>query len=255
VATTGSVVRVQVARSDAAARDRFEVPRSRALVILDLLVEIGHEDDSLGYRYSCRSGFCGTCTVLLDGHPVLACQTAVPAGDRALHLAPLGGFPVVRDLVVDPAPFAERWTAVEPRIVPAAAIDGDRIAHQTGDDDDAGMDMAPGPRPVDPSGRAAIEDSLDCISCGACFAACDLSSAERPYLGPAALTRAMVVLGDAREAARDVHWAAVSGPDGIEGCHGIGACSLACPKGLDPARAIRRLRRWRITGHRTAGHA
>jgi succinate dehydrogenase / fumarate reductase iron-sulfur subunit/fumarate reductase iron-sulfur subunit len=165
----------------------------------------------------------------------------VPDGGRTVHLAPLGGFPVVRDLVVDPAPFAARWEAV-----------GARLAVDLGDPGEptepADADAPTGPRPLDAAGRDDIEPSLDCISCGACFAACDLSALDRAFLGPAALTRAMVVLADPRDTRPAERSAAIGAPGGVEGCHGIGACSLACPKGLDPARAIRRLRRWRMTG-------
>lgn len=224
--TTADVLRVVLARSEPGAQASFEVERGDALVLLDALTAVAAEDPSVFFRYSCRSGFCGTCTVLLDGAPVLACQAPLPAGPATLHVAPLGGFPVVRDLVVDPAPFAERWRAIDPAMEPVGVM--------------AGGDGAGDP--------AAVADGLDCISCGACFAACDLSSLDSAFLGPAALTRAMVLVADGRDAARAERLARVSGPDGVEGCRGMGACSLACPKHLDPSRAIRRLRRWRIRG-------
>lgn len=241
--TAGPSVRVEVARSDPEARHAFVVSAAAVRVVLDLLAEIGRQDPSLYFRYSCRSGFCGTCTILLDGRAVLACQTVVPVGDGTISLAPLGGFPVVRDLVVDPAPFAERWEAVGARL----AVEPTGAGRPDASDADAHAEQA-GPRPLGPAGREDIDPSLDCISCGACFAACDLSALDRVFLGPAALTRAMVVLADPRDTRPVERSAAIGAPGGVEGCHGIGACSLACPKGLDPARAIRRLRRWRMTG-------
>jgi succinate dehydrogenase/fumarate reductase iron-sulfur protein len=224
------VLRVVVDRSEPGAQATFEVARGDALVLLDVLVAVAAQDATLFFRFSCRSGFCGTCTVLLDGAPVLACQAPLPAGRTAtLRVAPLGGFPVVRDLVVDPAPFAERWRSIGPAVEM---------------DPDAGAGT--GGRSL--GDAAAIEGSLDCISCGACFAACDLSSLDSAFLGPAALTRAMVLVADARDTARAGRLASVAGPHGIEGCRGMGACSVACPKHLDPSRAIRRLRRWRLVG-------
>lgn len=222
-APAADVLRVIVARSEPGARTTFDVERGDALVLLDALAAVATDDPSVFFRYSCRSGFCGTCTVLLDGAPVLACQAPLPPGPATLHVAPLGGFPVVRDLVVDPAPFAERWRAIEP------AIDARAEAPSVGD-------------------PAAVADGLDCISCGACFAACDLSSLDSAFLGPAALTRAMVLVADGRDASRPERLARVAAADGVEGCRGMGACSLACPKHLDPSRAIRRLRRWRLRG-------
>lgn len=228
------VLRVVVARSEPGAQATFEVARGDALVLLDALAAAAAQDPSLFFRFSCRSGFCGTCTVLLDGSPVLACQAPLPAAPATLHVAPLGGFPVVRDLVVDPAPFAERWRAIMPAVESAAEPEGGgprtrRSRRGSGD-------------PV------AVDESLDCISCGACFAACDLSSLDSAFLGPAALTRAMVLVADARDTARAERLARIAGPHGIEGCRGMGACSVACPRNLDPSRAIRRLRRWRLVG-------
>jgi succinate dehydrogenase / fumarate reductase iron-sulfur subunit/fumarate reductase iron-sulfur subunit len=243
MAIAGPSVRVEVARSDPGALHTFVVTAAAVRVVLDLLAEVSRQDPSLYFRYSCRGGFCGTCTVLLDGRAVLACQTVVPEGPATVHLAPLGGFPVVRDLVVDVAPFAERWDAVGARLsvdpVGPGAVDGPEAA---------ALAEPAGPRPLDSAGREDIDPSLDCISCGACFAACDLSAVDRLFLGPAALTRAMVVIADPRDTRPAERSVAIGAAGGVEGCHGIGACSLACPKGLDPARAIRRLRRWRITG-------
>jgi succinate dehydrogenase/fumarate reductase iron-sulfur protein len=229
----GGSVEVRIARSDPAARASFTVARREAFVVLDLIAAAARKDPTLAFRYSCRSGFCGTCTVLLDGRPVLGCQTPVPAAPR-VDLAPLGGFAVVRDLLVDPAPFEVRWEAIGPVIEPDAAVSSESL-----------------PRPLGPSMGAAgtpAADSLDCISCGACFAACDMAALDSPFLGPAALTRAMVTISDARDAGRGGRLAVVSEHGGVDGCHGIGACSVVCPRDLDPQRAIRRLRRWRVTG-------
>lgn len=204
----GADLRVRIARSDPRARREFQIRRDGVRVVLDALSAVERQDPSLTYRYSCRSGFCGTCTVVVDGRPALACQTPVDPGATTLTVAPLGGFPVLDDLVVDPRPFAERWRAVPP---------------------------------ATPSGHAAPAEHLDCISCAACLAACDAWTADRRFVGPAALTRLLVV-GMTDLAAGGLPGSAETFV-GHEGCHGIGACTLACPKGLDPARAIRRLRR------------
>jgi succinate dehydrogenase / fumarate reductase iron-sulfur subunit/fumarate reductase iron-sulfur subunit len=230
VTVATGTLRVEILRSDPDARRTFELDRRELYVVLDVVAAAAREDPSLLFRYSCRSGYCGTCTLLLDGEPVLACQARVPPDATTVRIAPLGGLPVVRDLVVDPAPFAARWALVDAPLDPV----------------DVGGDE--GPRPLDLAGRRPVEESLDCISCGACYAACDLSAADRPFLGPAALNRAAVLVADRRDTHRAARLAIVAGRDGIDGCHGIGACSLACPKGLDPARSIRRLRRWRAAG-------
>jgi succinate dehydrogenase/fumarate reductase iron-sulfur protein len=231
-------VRLTIERSEPGARRDFAIEAEGMHVILDLLAGAAREDPSLWFRYSCRSGYCGTCTVAVDGRPGLACQTTIPSRGR-VHVAPLGGFPVIRDLVVDPAPLVARMAEAGGgplRTTP------DALAATIAADDD-GL-----PRPLDPDRATLADDSADCITCGACYAACDMSAADRPFLGPAALTRAMVVLADPATPDRAGRLARVAGTDGVDGCRGIGACSVVCPKGLDPARAIRRIRRWRLVG-------
>ena len=222
-------IEVSVARSDPRSPGTFSVERSGSMVVLDLLVAIQRfHDASLGFRYSCRIAACGTCTVRLDGRPVLACQAIVDGAWHSVRIEPLGGLPVIRDLIVDLSPFNDRWARIAPSFLGAAE--------------------AAGQAPVAPDtpGRRAIDPNLDCIACGACYAACGLASAESPFLGPAALNRAMVLAADSRDGSARLRITAAAGDDGVDGCHGIGACTLVCPKGLDPAGSIRRLRRWRV---------
>jgi succinate dehydrogenase / fumarate reductase iron-sulfur subunit/fumarate reductase iron-sulfur subunit len=224
-----ATIEVSVARSDPGAPGTFTIDRSGVRVVLDLLAAIQeHDDPSLGFRYSCRIAACGTCTVRVDGRPVLACQTIVEPGWRSIRIEPLGGLPVVRDLIVDLAPFHERWARIAPAFMPS------------------GPDSGQAPVAPETPERAAIDPNLDCITCGACYAACGMASASSPFMGPAALTRAMVLAADSRDDGGVRRIAAAAGDEGIDGCHGIGACTVVCPKGLDPAGSIRRLRRWRV---------
>lgn len=228
-AAVPGTVEVTVARSDPAAQRDFQVERFRPMVVLDLLIAIQQEHDpSLAFRYSCRVAACGTCTVRVDGRPVLACQTIVEDDRRAARIEPLGGLPVVRDLIVDLGPFFDRWRRVTPFLVPV------------------GADREPERAVVAAPDRGAIDEGLDCITCGACFAACGMAAAGASFLGPAALLRAMSLVADRRDGAAEARLEVVGGDGGVDFCHGIGACTEVCPKGLDPARAIRRLRRWRL---------
>lgn len=217
---------IEVARTDPASRRRFRVDVVQPAVVLDVLLALQRTDASLGFRYSCRVAMCGTCGIRVDGRPVLACQTPAPSTGTLL-LEPLAGLPVVRDLMVDMTPFWDEWRRIEPWFVPRTDVKPRTLS--------AG----------DPS-RAAVEAGLDCIGCGACWAACDLAGAGRDFVGPAALNRAMVLAADARDGARDERLQRVAREGGVTRCHYIHGCSGACPKGLDPAAAIRRLRRWSI---------
>ncbi len=189
------------------------------MVVLDVLRVAQRLDPSLAFRYSCRAGRCGTCTILLDGAAVLACQTPVTSGSR-IRLDPLGGLPVVKDLVVDMQPFVTRWSEV-------VGID------------EAGETEPPQAGTFD---RELFDAARECISCGACYAACPVAGETKAFLGPAALTRAAGKPGRGRAPARATA-TAVPGWEGIAGCHSVGACSIACPRELDPARVIRGLRK------------
>ena len=218
---------VEIARSDGDARRLFEVEVGDPAMVLDVLLALQRTDASIAFRYSCRVAMCGTCAIRVDGRPVLACRTPVTAATAGLLLEPLGGLPVVRDLIVDSTPFSNAWRSVEPWFTPPA--------------DGAARILAAG----DPS-RETVEAGLDCISCGACWTACDLAGAERGFVGPAALNRAMTLAADSRDGARDRRLRLASQEGGVTRCHYIHGCSGACPKGIDPAASIRRLRRWSI---------
>jgi succinate dehydrogenase / fumarate reductase iron-sulfur subunit/fumarate reductase iron-sulfur subunit len=218
---------VAIARTDDAAETHFDVDVVEPAVVLDVLLAVQRLDPTLGFRYSCRVSMCGTCAVRVDGRPALACQTPIETGSESLTVEPLAGLPVVRDLIVDTTPFWDAWRKVEPWFEPRA--------------DGVERTLAAG----DPS-RAEVEAGLDCIGCGVCWTACDLTRGRNGFIGPAALNRTMVLAADPRDGARARRLRIAGGEGGVTRCHYVHGCSGACPKGLDPAASIRRLRRWGI---------
>lgn len=224
---------VRVTRTDPDAPSEFRVRTFHPMTVLDALLAVQREHaPSLGFRFSCRVAMCGTCTLRVDGRSVLACQTVIPEGTERIRLDPAAGFPVVRDLIVDTAPFWEQWERITPYVVPS---------------DEA----AAGPARIAPDSpeREAIDPALDCIQCGACFSSCGIAGGSRSFLGPAALNRALVLIQDSRDTRTEERMDLVAGADGTDRCHYIYGCTGSCPKGLDPARSIRRLRK----GGRTHG--
>jgi succinate dehydrogenase/fumarate reductase iron-sulfur protein len=208
-------LRVHLTRSDPEEQKEFSVRRFGSMTVLDVLLTIQHEHDaSIGFRYSCRVAMCGTCTVRADGRSVLACQSVVPKDARALHVASLAGYPVIRDLVVDTTHFWKQLARVTPYFEPVASL------------------KEPAQIKPDSRERLAISPALDCIQCGACFSSCGGTGVDRTFLGPAALNRAMVLISDSREAGDAHRRELVTDIDGVD----------RCPKGLDPAAAIRKLR-------------
>lgn len=222
-------LRVRVYRSEPGARTAFAVERIEPMTVLDVLLAVQRDHDaSLGFRFSCRVAMCGTCTVRADGRSVLACQARVTADANELRIDPVAGLPVIRDLLVDTRPFWDEWARVMPYLVPREGLDEPAVI------------------PPDTPERELIDPALDCIGCGACFSSCGIADHERDFLGPAALNRAMVLIADSRDTAGAERLAVAAAGDGVDRCHYLYGCTSACPKGLDPAAAIRRLRDWRL---------
>lgn len=224
----GLVVRLQ--RSSPEARDTFEIERFSPMTALDALLTIQREhDDSIGFRFSCRVAMCGTCTLRVNGRSVLACQRLIEAGEDRIDIAPAAGMPVVRDLVVDMTPFWDQWR----RVIPYVSPDDGRLEE-------------PARVTPDSEERQAIDPALDCIQCGACFSSCGIAGGDGEFIGPAALNRAVVLINDSRDAAGADRLDIINDLDGVDRCRFMYGCTGTCPKGLDPAKAIRSARTGRV---------
>jgi succinate dehydrogenase iron-sulfur subunit len=205
----------------------YRVPRIEKMTILDALVYIQrHHDRSLAFRYACRLGMCGTCTVMINDVPRWACRTSITRlGGETIRIAPLRFLPVVKDVLVDYEPFFTKYRAAQSYFVP----------HQER------TEVAP----ISPASRErrAIDPNLECITCGACYASCTMLAHDTEYLGPATLNRAFTLVRDSRDGARRERLASVGGEHGCWRCHSLFNCTEVCPKHLSPTRAIHGLKR------------
>lgn len=207
----------------------YDVEAPAEGMVVDALFAIQHQhDSSFAFRVACRAGICGSCAVRVDGRERLACQTPLSlAGDR-FRVDPLRNLPVLRDLVVDLDPFFEKYGAIHPEFRPRSDLT--EPAHITAAE------------------RGIVERAINCISCGACWSACDLTGLNPEFLGPAALARAWALVGDVRDEAARERLRAAAGRDGAWRCHSIGACTVVCPKSVAPTLAIQALRRRSVRG-------
>lgn len=221
-------IEVVIKRSEDDTQREFKVRRFSPMTILDVLLAIGRSQDAtLAYRFSCRVGMCGTCLVRVNGKPVLACQTPV-TDQRTLKIEAAAGFETIKDLVFDPKPFWAQWAKVIPYFVPkSGSSEIAVIPHKSHE-------------------RELIDPHVNCIQCGACFTACSVSGGGNDFLGPAALNRAMVLMADSRDGAGEERSEIVEGESGVWRCHQALACSVVCPKGLDPAASIRKIRNRKV---------
>jgi fumarate reductase iron-sulfur subunit len=226
-------MRLSVARFAPGESERvqsYEVAVSADTTVLDALVAIQRgEDPTLAFRYACRVGMCGSCAMVANGRERWACRTRLATlGAGPVSVRPLYHFPVLRDLVVDMAPFANRQRAVGAAFAPATAA--------------APYAEIPSSSPE----RDAIDGAIECIGCGMCLSACTMVAANGRFPGPAALNRAFTVQRDRRDAAHDARWTALLSDDALARCHGQANCTEVCPMGLSPTDSIVRLRRMAV---------
>jgi succinate dehydrogenase / fumarate reductase iron-sulfur subunit len=224
-----SVRRYTPERDPAPYFQNFTVPVKPGMTVLDGLHYIKENlDQTLVWRYSCRMGVCGSCGMLLNGRPTLACNTQVlDLADQVLAVAPLPNFDVVRDLVPDLVPMFDKHRSLMPYVVRNEAELNDPAGE---------YEQSP----------EELEEYLQfsfCIRCGCCMAACPTLATDVRYLGPMPLAQAYRYNVDTRDGARGERSAVAGSGHGAFRCHYAGECSRACPKGVDPAKAIQHLKR------------
>lgn len=205
----------------------FEVPGYDNMSILDVVMHIqNYMDKTLCFRLSCRVGMCGSCALYVNGRPRLACRTQVSTLKTSnITLGPLPNFPVIRDLAVDMEPFYEKWKGIKPYYTGKREI------------------TEPAVIPPGSGEREFIDDMLDCIACGACYAACSMVTTNDEFIGPAALNRAYTLIADKRDTARRKRLRVVGRTDGVWRCHTQFNCGEVCPKNIVPTRSIQNLKK------------
>jgi fumarate reductase iron-sulfur subunit len=207
----------------------YEVPAHDSQTVLDVVTYVQRRlDPTLAYRFACRVGMCGSCAMTVNGVPRWTCRTHVRQVVKAgrLKIAPLRNLPRIRDLVVDIAPFFDKWQKAGGRFRPAGA----------------GAEDLARTEPSSPA-RLAADAGIECIGCGICHAACDVVAWRADYLGPAALNRAWTLVNDVRDGERDARLRAIALAGGCHACHSTGSCTTHCPKHLNPTAAIAGLKR------------
>ena len=204
---------------------RYEVPLHDEWMVLDALNYIKDElDGSLSYRWACRMGVCGSCSMMVDREPVLTCATYLSdLLPGPIRIEPLRGFPVIRDLVNNIDDFLGKLKGVQPWIV--------RQEEQP---------LSEGEYLQTPDELAAYKQYSMCINCMLCYAACPIYELEPGFIGPAAIALAQRYNFDSRDQGADERLEHLSSDEGIWACTFVGECSVVCPKDVDPAGAIQR---------------
>jgi succinate dehydrogenase / fumarate reductase iron-sulfur subunit len=227
--------------------DTFEFKPRPGMTVLGALFFIQDRlDPTLSFRYSCRGAVCGSCAMMINKFPSMACRTQVGAllqgeerpklkpypaieggetwdPNSEILVGPLPHLPVIKDLVVDMRRFFEVYKAVEPVFMP--------------------QDTPPEKeRSMDPENVKELEDYTNCIICAACFGACPVEAGKPEFWGPAALAKLYRFAADPREGKEEYRLKLADVPEGWHACQFHANCKRVCPKGVTPNLAIGKAR-------------
>lgn len=193
-------------------------------MLLDVLIKLKAIDPTLSFRRSCREGVCGSDAMNINGKNGLACVTNLRSLPNTVVLKPLPGLPVIRDLFVDMTGFFKQYHSIRPWLV----------------------NQEPPPeteRLQSPEARDELNGLYECILCACCSSACP-SYWWNPdkYVGPAGLLQAYRFLVDSRDHASGQRLDNLQDPYRLFRCRTILNCTDVCPKGLNPALAIGKIK-------------
>lgn len=207
--------------------DSYEIDLAKCgPMVLDALIYIKNEVDStLTFRRSCREGICGSCAMNMDGKNGLACTTPIDGICGDAKISPLPHMPVVKDLVPDLNHVYAQYATIEPWMKT--------------DSPTPSRERLQSPEDAELLNGADGKGPAGCILCFCCSTSCPSYwwNSDR-FLGPAILMQAYRWIADTRDEATGERLDALEDPFRLYRCHTIMNCTTACPKGLNPAKAI-----------------
>lgn len=216
------ILRYDPERDDAPHFQSYTVPYREDWVVLDAVNYVKEElDRTLSYRWSCHMAVCGSCGMVVNDEPVLACHAFLRDYPATIRIEPLYNFPVERDLVIVIDDFIDKLGSIRPYVVPNEE-----------------RDLSQGEYLQKPSQLATFMQYTACINCLLCYSACPQYALNEEFIGPAALALAHRYNLDSRDIGRSARADVVASNPGIWDCSFVGACSEVCPKSVDPAAAI-----------------
>ena len=209
----------------------FQVEDADAMTLFVALNLIREEQDpSLSFDFVCRAGICGSCGMIINGRPGLACRTLTRDLPDDITLAPLPGFELIADLSVNTGKWMRGMAEHLETWVHAEGIE------QT--------DLNAIEAPMEPALAQQLYELERCIECGCCIAACGTAQMREDFVGAVGLNQITRFRLDPRDERSDADFYALVGDDtGVFGCMTLLGCQDMCPKDLPLATQIAFLRR------------
>jgi len=230
------VLRYNPAEPDVPARTQtYEVDEAEGMTLFILLSELREKQDpSLQFDFVCRAGVCGSCGMVINGRPGLACRTLTAELPADITLAPLPTFELIGDLSVNTGKWMRQMTERLEAWVHAKQQEVDLRRHE---------------ERMDPDLADEVYELDRCIECGCCVAACGTAHMRRDFVGAVGTNKVGRFRLDPRDARGDEDFYQLLGnDDGVFGCMSLLACNDLCPKELPLQSQIAFLRR-RLARH------
>jgi len=210
--------------------DTYEVDMDNCgPMVLDALIKIKNEIDStVTFRRSCREGICGSCAMNIDGSNTLACTKSAKEIDGDINIYPLPHMPVIKDLVPDLKQFYKQHASIKNWFESFTDEPNEEWLQSEAD-------------------RKELDGLYECVMCACCSTSCPSYwwNGDK-YLGPAALLHAYRWIIDSRDQDRKARLDELNDSFKLYRCHTIMNCAKACPKGLNPAKAIAEIKKLQL---------
>jgi len=207
--------------------DTYEIDTSQCgPMVLDALLKIKNEiDTTITFRRSCREGICGSCSMNIDGRNTLACTKSISDISDEIKIYPLPHMGVVKDLVTDLSNFYKQYESIEPWLQADELKDPTKERLQSKEE------------------LEELDGSDECIMCACCSTSCPSYwwNSDK-YLGPATLIQAYRWIADSRDIKKKERLDFLEDTFKLYRCHTIMNCTDACPKGLNPAKSISKIK-------------
>ncbi|MBQ7515851.1 MAG: succinate dehydrogenase/fumarate reductase iron-sulfur subunit [Schwartzia sp.] len=208
----------------------YKVPVTVGMTVLDALTAVKEKQDpTLSFTCSCRSSICGACAVRVNDNAELSCEVLVESllkryDTNTLTIKPLGNFRVIRDLIVDWDPKYATLKKIKPSLEPKTEFSAEKGCKQS------------------PEDFNRFKKFAGCILCGSCVSECNKNTLNsEDFLDPFVFVKAERLVADSRNRTPEEHLKAVQ-EAGLWRCFNCQECTAKCPKGLDPAGAIEKLK-------------
>jgi fumarate reductase iron-sulfur subunit len=223
--STGQKIRLHILRynpklkGDTPRVQTYEVEEGVGMTLFIALNEIrDRQDPSLSFDFVCRAGICGSCGMMINGKPDLACRTLTKDVGPDIYLAPLPVFELIADLSVNTGKWMRAMSERLETWVHMKQQEVDITRHE---------------ERMDPELAEKIYDLDHCVECGCCVAGCGTARMREDFVGAVGLNKIARFRLDPRDARSDEDYYELVGDDnGVFGCMSLLACHDVCPKEL-----------------------